>query len=151
MKKYLINTIILIILFILVIGLPNQALAAETAIFGDDFFNEYDPTKSSAGIEGPIMEAIVQIVNRILGALQIIGGLAAVISIAFYGFRHILNADPGLGRDLGLSNNEMNSSNIRIELNNWARVMIIGSLILFFGSTIVKIVFKLLVTAGNGG
>lgn len=152
MKKYLISMFILIILFILVIGLPHYTLAAATDIYSNEFLDEFDPTKQQIGtLEEPVVNAIVNIVNPILGFLQIIGGIGAVISIAFYGFKHILGADPGMARDLGMPINDKGSPNIRIELYNWARVMLIGSLILFFSSTLVRIVYSLLTSASSSG
>lgn len=76
--------------------------------------------------------------------LQIIGAIGAVVSIAIYGFKHIFGADPRMARDLGIPLNDRGSPNMRLELFDWARGMLIGSLILFFSSTLVKVVYKLL-------
>lgn len=159
MKKYIINAILITILFILVIGIPHITLADDskvnTKIYEDGFINDFDPNKevgenqAVGAVEKPIINAIVNVINPILGTIQVIGGLVAVLSIAFYGFKHILGADPGMSRDLGMPTNDRGSPNMRIELHNWARVMIIGSILLFFSSTLMKIVFNMLMST-NG-
>lgn len=149
MKKYLIIMLILIILFILVIGMPHSILAVNTNITSNEFIEEFNPNKEvdgtgndlSQSLSSPIMNAIVAITNPILGALQIIGGFVAVLSIAFFGFKQVFSADPRWGKELGF---DTRYHQTRLELEALARVLIIGSVILFSSATLVRIVFKIL-------
>lgn len=146
MKRYIIKLFILVILFILIIGTPNSIYAKKinTDITSDSFKEQFDPldenpSTTTETIAKPLMNSIVEIVNSILGVIQVIGGILSIVSIAVLGFSKILSSDEGLSKDLGI-----NAPNARKKLLDQGRLLIIGSILLFFSATFVRIVFKVI-------
>ena len=145
MKRYIIGIFILTILFILVIGTPNSNYAKKinTDITSNSFKEQFDPldenpSTTTETIANPLMNSIVEIVNSILGVIQVIGGVLTIISIAFIGFSKVISIDSGLAKDLGL-----NAPNARKSLLDHGRLIIVGSILLFFSATFVRLVFAL--------
>lgn len=154
MKKYIIKEFILIMIFVLMIGTQYASLAAntiDTDIRSNTFLDEFSPIKEDSDSEEvnavavPLIDAVIAIVNPILAIVQVIGGFASVISIAFFGFKNILSAGGGLSRDLGIGG-EGEQPKERMKLFASGRAVIIGSLLLLTSSTIVRIVFKIMTT-----
>jgi hypothetical protein len=115
----------------------------DTDITSDDFVNQFDPTKESQGtasnLASPVTNTIVAVVNPILGVIQVIGAILMVVSIALYGFNILLSSDEGLGKDLGVGRP---TPNMKKDLYSAWRGLMIGSVLLFFSATFVKIMFK---------
>ena len=151
MKKYIIKEFILIMIFVLMIGTQYASLAAntiDTDIRSNTFLDEFSPLKEDPeseevnAVAGPLSNAVVAIVNPILTFIQIIGGFATVISIAFFGFKNLLSAGGGLSKDLGID--EGGNAAEREKLFSSGRRVIIGMILLFLSVTIVKAVFNIM-------
>lgn len=145
MKRYVIKMLTTILLLIILINAPHSNLAASTLntnITGESFYKTFNPNKKQSATEKmwsePFINLITTIVNPILGIIQIIGGIIMVLSIAFYGFQNILSADIGLSSDFGMNVRPRNRARYLATI----RLLMIGSIILFMSTTIVKIVFK---------
>lgn len=120
MKRYLIKTILIIILSITVIYIPNQVNASQNINI-----NSIEIAEAMAGPEGgggsgtsgeintgsykPTISnnsRANSMISQLFGALQVVGGIAIVISIAMIGFNSILgSADEkaqGKGKAVGI-------------------------------------------------
>ena len=151
MKKYIIKEFILIMIFVLMIGTQYASLAAntiDTDIRSNTFLDEFSPIKEDVeseevnAVAGPLSNAVVAVINPILTVIQIIGGFATVISIAFFGFKNLLSAGGGLSKDLGLD--EGGNAAEREKIFSSGRRVIIGMVLLFLSVTIVKAVFNVM-------
>lgn len=94
MKRYLVNIILVALLLITLTCIPNQVNAAENINTGS-----YKPTITNNSRANAM-------ISKIFGALQVVGGIAIVISIAMIGFNSILgSADEkaqGKGKAVGI-------------------------------------------------
>lgn len=82
---------------------------------------------------------IQALVNPILGLLQVLGGILLVVSIAIFGLLTVAGVDGGtIIESLG-------GPKAKIQVREAARLVIIGSALLFSGSTIVKIVMNIFI------
>lgn len=124
MKRYLINLIIFVILLITIINIPNQVNAVENiinigdgikiaeAMAGSEGGGGGDSGSSGVINTGSYKPTIYNntkansMIAKIFGALQVVGGVAIVISIAMIGFNSILgSADEkaqGKGKAVGI-------------------------------------------------
>lgn len=133
----------------------SNTVLVDTNIFRDDFANEFDPGSETGGynISNPVIKIIIPVVNQILAILQIIGAIVLVISLALAGFNGILGSGDGFSEDLGLnvgsSINEYGNSVTGVQnltkgsLSKILRRAFIGTIILEFSATIVRIVFAI--------
>lgn len=151
MKKYLIKSLNLIILFILIMGTHYSSLAAgnaiDTDITSNTFLNDFNPNGNVTGpvnaISSPIANSIVAIVNPIVGIIQVIGGILTVISIAMFGFGMILSSNGKLANELGF---HAHSPKGKRALLDFGRTLLIGSVILFSSFTLVKFVLNIFIS-----
>lgn len=132
----------------------NNTILVDTSILRDDFAKEFDPGTEIGGynISNPIIKIIIPVVNRILAILQVIGAIILVISLAIAGFNGILGSGDGFSEDLGLSvGKSVNEYGNKVEgvqnltkgaLSKILRRAFIGTIILEFSATIVRIVFS---------
>lgn len=155
MKKYLIKVISLIILFILIIGThyssceayplehEDEAETIDTDIMGDTFLNDFNPNGTEVNkVASPFISVILQIANPVLGIIQVIGGFLMVVSIAMFGFNLIVSSNGALARDLKIGGNNPEKTK---DLLDYGRSLLIGSVLLFTGATLVKLIFNVLV------
>lgn len=155
MKKNLLKIGILTILVILIISSHDSILAKgdeiDTGITSDsNFANEFNPQKididgkSAVGkMSKPFTNAITGIVNPILGVIQTIGGLLMIVSIAVFGFYMVVMSHGPLAQDLGIGGPRGNGPEAKINLLNFGRSLLIGSVLLFTSATLVRFVFNL--------
>lgn len=152
---------VFIIFFILIICSFNCISLAgskniNTKILDPNFTNEFDPNGNGGKFETytePFTNIIVKVVSRIMTILQVFGGIIFVISLAMAGLNGIFGVGEGLAEDLGLNMgktrtdagmeidavNKLNKGSI----SKIIRRSIIGSVILFSSTTIVKITFQI--------
>lgn len=165
MKKYLIKISIWIILFILIIGTPySNAKKEDTTsihldITSNEFVDEFNPNKDKNtdkqvdAIATPISESIIKIANIVLGVVQLLGGILAVISIAIYGFGMVISTHGPLAHDLGFGGGPgifggfMKTPDAKMSLLNFGRSLLIGSVLLFCSVTLVKFVLNVMISA----
>ncbi len=119
----------------------------DTSITSDNFLNDFnpngnDPEKDKTGnaIARPFVSTITSIVNPILGVIQSIGGLLTIVSVAMFGFGMVLSGNGGLAQDLGL---KLGRPQLKVDLLNFGRTLLIGSVLLFSSATLVKFVFRI--------
>ena len=159
MNKILKIFICLIIMFNLVFILSytkyTYSAWTELDITSDEFVDQFNP-KNVGGetISDPAINVMIPVINRILGIIQILGAIILVVSIALAGINGVLSSEDSLAEDLGISlgkniNEYGNQLDGVKQLNKSAlskiiRRGILGSAILFFSSTIVKIVFNII-------
>lgn len=154
MKKNVIKILMLILIVLLVFEIPYSIYAAEIpSLMDEDLTDGVNPAKDDGGdvaktISRPFTEIILEIVQNLLGAIQIIGGLLMVLSIAAWGLGMLLNSQPGLMADLGIGEKfgpKMGyNPNVRKQMMDYLRVLIIGSSLLFASSSIVVFVMGIL-------
>lgn len=133
----------------------TNTVTINTDILRDDFAEEFDPNSEIGGynVSQPIIKVIIPVVNRILAILQIIGAIVLVIALAIAGFNGILGSGDGFSEDLGLnvgsSINEYGNSVTGVQnltkgsLSKILRRAFIGTIILEFSATFVRIVFSI--------
>lgn len=119
MKRYLVNIILVALLLITLTCIPNQVNAAENININSIKIAEAmaGPEGGGAGNSGEINTGSYKptitnnsransMISKIFGALQVVGGIAIVISIAMIGFNSILgSADEkaqGKGKAVGI-------------------------------------------------
>lgn len=152
MKKYIIKTLSLLILFILIIGTPysnadnkKSKSSIHLDITSDEFIEDFNPngdmSKEVDAIASPIANSIVNITNVIIGIIQVIGGILAVISITIFGINLVLSTHKPLAIDLGFGK----SPDDMKALLDFGRGMLIGSILLLAGGTFVRLILKLLI------
>lgn len=117
MKKYLINIIFIFIILLIITNIPNRVNASENTYIkiaesmdgsgggggsgsaGEINTGSYKPTISNNSRANSM-------ISKIFGALQVVGGIAIVISIAMIGLNNILgSADEkaqGKGKAVGI-------------------------------------------------
>lgn len=150
-----------IIFFILIISSFNCICIAtnntiNTKILDPNFTNEFDPNGDGGEFESytePFTNIIVKVVSRIMTILQVFGGIIFVISLAMAGLNGIFGVGEGLAEDLGLNIGKTRTeAGMEIDavnklnkgsLSKIIRRSVIGSIILFSSTTIVKITFQI--------
>lgn len=147
-KLILVNIIIVFMLGIFLLATPVQAEKVDTSIItGSTFTDEFNPNKQTSKEEEtltkPITKSITTIVNKVLGIIQIIGGILTLISVAVFGFNRLISSDKALAADLGLKPAHGQSPDTRVALLTYGRSMVIGSIFLFSSVTIVRFVFNI--------
>ncbi len=143
MKKYVI--MVCIIIFVSINFLCVNSVHALPSITDDDFTSEFNPNNISSNDEAntiadPIVNSIISIVNPILSILQVLGVLLMAVSIGIFGYQRILSVGGGFTKDLGLTKAADQSPDVRIQMMNLGRGLLIGSIILFSSTTITKLV-----------
>lgn len=121
----------------------NNQKTLDTSITTDNFTAGMDPDKvgeksTSGQLASSFIIVIQGIVNSVLGILQVIGGFLMVVSFAIFGFGLIASGNNGWTESLGLHK----TPNQRENLLKFGRNLLIGSSLLFAGSTVVVFVFK---------
>ena len=119
-----------------------------TDITGDNFIEDLKPDNLSGAAENlssPFVKLIHDVVNPILGVVQVIGGILTVISVAMFGLGMLLSGNDHLAGDLGLrmmgGPGGKGGPEAKLELLNFGRTLLIGAVLLFCSATIVKFVF----------
>ena len=150
MKKNLSKCFFLILLIFALLIIPFYKVYADDInldITDPSFSEEFKPSDSESGITSdlasPFVNTIVQVVNPILGILQVIGILLSVVSLSFFGLAIISsNTDTDLlGSILPMSGKSSPEATERFKI--FFRNFFIGAFFLVSSTTIVKIVFKL--------
>ena len=155
MKKCL-KIIILVLIFSFFISSQYSIFATDkdeeatidTSITGDSFTKALNPDGISGTAEqlsNPFVKFIHQVVNPILGFIQIIGGILTVVSIALFGFGMLLTGNEHLSGELGLrmmgGPHGGGGPEAKLELLNFGRRLLIGAVLLFCSASIVIFVF----------
>ena len=139
-----------IFLFSLILSTHYSVFAAgsnkntlDTKITTNSFIDGMNPDKigeksTSGQLASSFIIVIQGIVNPVLGILQVIGGFLMVVSFAIFGFGLIASGNDGWSVSLGLHTTPNQNKN----LLKFGRNLLIGSSLLFAGSTVVVFVFK---------
>lgn len=125
----------------------------DTKITSDSFIRDLSPdglNGTAEQISTPFVNFIHQIVNPILGVVQIIGGILTVVSIAIFGFNMLLGGNSELANDLALGHGMLGGKDgpkegpgAKKEMLDFGRSLLIGAVLLFCSATIVKFVFSI--------
>ncbi len=141
--------IISILIFITFLGTSTQVVYAdnETFTIDESMIDDFDPTKSDDGtLAETVLDQGAGLVNKVLGIIQIIGAILAVISIAYFGFQMIAGTNEqtmkALSIDTLLENKKDGPSDV-YQIRQYMWRLLIGSILLFSGGTIVRIVYNL--------
>lgn len=126
----------------------------DTSITSDsNFANEFNPQNVelddgsvTSTIAKPVTNAVVSVVNIALGVIQTLGGLLMIVSIAIFGFYMVAMSHGPLAADLGIGGKRGNMGDSKVALLNFGRSLLIGSVLLFLSSTIVRFVFNIFTT-----
>lgn len=113
----------------------------DTSITSDQFVSDLDPNKLSGvpkSMSTTAINFLQKIINQVLGIIQAIGGFIMIVSLGIYGYGLLLSGNNDLAKDLGIKN----SHNVA-DIKNFGRSILIGSVLLFFSTIIVKFVFKI--------
>ena len=121
------------------------------SITSQSFMNNWNPVNSNQGAfveEGtkPITNLIVFIVNKVLGLIQIFSGILMVLCITYTGFNMILSIKSDVASDIGLNFVSMGgekSPTLKKRVLDNIRRLLIGSILTFSSTTLVKIAFSL--------
>ena len=112
-------------------------------ITSDTFSEEFKPGEDESGITedlaSPFVNTILQIVNPILGIIQVIGFVLSVISISFFGLVAIASHTDLFNDILPTSEDQspVTMEKYRIFLRNF----MVGAIFLTSATTIAKIIF----------
>ena len=115
----------------------------DTSITGSGFTSAMDPSRgggASGTIEKPLIDTIIAVINPLLRVAQIIGGLLMIVSIAMYGINMLLATETFFGDIIKVRPNAQNM----VELKKIGKFLLIGSILLFSSTSIVRIVFRIL-------
>ena len=125
----------------------------DTKITSNSFIRDLSPdglNGTAEQISTPFVSFIHQIVNPILGVVQIIGGVLTVISIAIFGFNMLLGGNSELANDIALGlgmhgekEGQKEGPDAKKEMLDFGRSLLIGAVLLFCSATIVKFVFSI--------
>ena len=77
----------------------------DTDITGNTFIEDLKPDNLNGAAEKlstPFVDLIHNVVNPVLGVVQVIGGILTVVSIALFGLGMLLSGNEHLAGDLGL-------------------------------------------------
>ena len=113
----------------------------DTSITSDQFVSDLDPNKVSGepkSMSTTVINFLQKIIKPVLGIIQAIGGFIMIVSLGIYGYGLLLSGNNGLAKDLGIKNPH-NVAGIK----NFGRSILIGSVLLFFSTMIVKFVFQI--------
>ena len=154
-KNNLIKIFIIFFIAVICLSIYNECRAIDTDIMSNSFTEQFNPKNDGGNsISRKFIALILIIVPPILTILQILGGVLLVISVAIAGFKGILGSGESVAEELGLfmrdSKNDYGNTITGVEklnkgmLTKIIRKMVIGSIILFGSSTIVKIVYKMI-------
>ena len=113
----------------------------DTSITSDQFVSDLDPNKVSGepkSMSTTVINFLQKIIKPVLGIIQAIGGFIMIVSLGIYGYGLLLSGNNGLAKDLGIKNPH-NVAGIK----NFGRSILIGSVLLFFSTIIVKFVFQI--------
>ena len=125
----------------------DKKVTIDTDITSDKFLDEYNPNNRSketgavGKLSSPIIKFIVTIVNKLVGVIQLIGGLLSIVSVAIFGFALVVSGNGDLAADLNL--NIAGKPRGKKELLDFGRSMLIGSVLLFSSATLVRFVFNI--------
>ena len=150
MKKMIISLIVIMTFLLTSTQLESLAdVTLNTDITSDNVIDQFNPSgelNDTQSWADPITNFIAgNIANRILSIIQVIGGILTIISLALYGLFSIIKIDPKLAEDLfGGRLIGRESPQFKIDLQDFLRRVIIGSILLFAGGTVVKAVMELL-------
>ena len=145
MRRYVFISLILMLTFIF--GTYNSCLATKYDITSNDFINNIKNDNNTIVNKGsePITDLIVFIVNKVLGLIQIFSGILMVLCITYTGFNMILSSNPevahNIGLDIGLESGK--SPEVRKRVLDNIRRLLIGTILAFSSTTIVRIAFNL--------
>ena len=113
----------------------------DTSITSNQFVSDLDPNKVSdepKSMSTTVINFLQEIIKQVLGIIQAIGGFIMIVSLGIYGYGLLLSGNNGLAKDLGIKNPH-NVAGIK----NFGRSILIGSVLLFFSTMIVKFVFQI--------
>lgn len=119
----------------------------DTSITSNKFLKDLNPdglTDTAEKLSSPFVKFIQEVVNPILGFVQVIGGFLTIVSIALFGLGMLLTGNEHLSRELGLrmtGGPRGGGPETKLELLNFGRSLLIGAVLLFCSATIVKFVF----------
>ena len=117
----------------------------DTRITSDSFVTGLNPNGLSGTAEKlstPLVKFIKKVTNPILGFIQIVGAILTVVSVAIFGFGLLLTGNEGIAQELGLHMmGQRGGPEAKMELIKFGRTMLIGSVLLFCSSSLVKFVF----------
>lgn len=113
----------------------------DTSITSDQFVSDLDPNKVSGepkSMSTTVINFLQKIIKPVLGIIQAIGGFIMIVSLGIYGYGLLLSGNNGLAKDLGIKQPH-NVAGIK----DFGRSILIGSVLLFFSTIIVKFVFQI--------
>ena len=150
MKKLM--YILIIIMMFLITHTQFVYAAISTDILSDDFVDEFkidgDEDEGVSKMVDSVLDRVKPIINKVLTIIQVFGVILTIISVAFFGFSIIMtNGSEFLGPLAikgGLMRGGKKTPSDQKQLRQWMWVVLIGAILLFMGSTIVKIVFNIL-------
>lgn len=147
MKKYLIKSFLLIIIIFTLLNTLFYTVYADDInldITSKQFSEEFKPGKKDSAttnaLSSPFINTIIQVVNPVLGIIQVFGAILSVISIALFGVNMILSSTNVAS---AIFNTPEESPDARASMMEYLRYLIIGSILLTASVTIVRVVFKL--------
>lgn len=154
--KFSVSLIIINLIFILsFIPCSYGDSLVELDITNDAFVDQFNPTNGGGeGLSQPVTDVMIPVINKILSIIQIIGVIILVLALAIAGFNGVLSSEDSLAEDLGISlGKNLNAYGIGLDgvkqlnksaLSKIIRRASIGSILLFFSATFVKIVFGII-------
>lgn len=147
MKKYLIKTFLLIIIIFTLLSTLFYTVYADDInldITSKQFSEEFKPGKKDSAttnaLSSPFINTIIQVVNPVLGIIQVFGAILSVVSIALFGITMVLSSTNFFSAIFNIPDENPNA---RASMLEYLRYLIIGSVLLTASVTIVRVVFKL--------
>ena len=113
----------------------------DTSITSDQFVSDLDPNKVSdepKSMSTTVINFLQKIIKPVLGIIQAIGGFIMIVSLGIYGYGLLLSGNNDLAKELGIKN----PHNV-VGIKDFGRSILIGSVLLFFSTIIVKFVFQI--------
>ena len=124
----------------------SQTTIPNLDITSDNFVDEFKPGKKDSAttnnLSSPFINTIIQVVNPVLGIIQVIGGILSVVSIAFFGITMMLSSTD-IASAL-FDNIPSETPEARVELLKFLKYVMIGTVLLTASATIAKVVFNVL-------
>lgn len=151
-KKILLTSISTMLILTMFITSPVYAKKISTKITSEEFLTEFDPNKSTGidDLTDPVTNTMQTVVNIALGIIQVIGVLLTAVSLVIFGYNRLLSANGQLAGEVMSSHGPHgfgDGPSTKMALLNHGRSMMIGSIILFSSTTIVRIIFNLFIKA----
>ena len=147
MKKHLIKSFLLIIIIFTLLNALFYTVYADDInldITSKKFLEEFKPGKKDSGttnaLSSPFINTIIQVVNPVLGIIQVIGAILSVVSIAIFGINMILSSTHV---SAAIFNTPEHTPDARAKMLEYLRYLIIGSIFLTASVTIVRVVFNI--------